>query len=179
VSAAEIEAAVQDKLGSSSLAKIVSCERAVDITQRWRSEGRRIVLTNGCFDLLHPGHVQLLERAKAEGDRLVVALNSDASVRRLKGPARPIQMQEARAFVMASMTPVDLVLLFDEDTPLAVVEAIRPDVLVKGADYTEAQVAGAESVRARGGRVVLVPLVAGHSTSAAIARAVCLSVAKG
>jgi D-beta-D-heptose 7-phosphate kinase/D-beta-D-heptose 1-phosphate adenosyltransferase len=177
VTATEIEAAAQDKSGSSSLAKIVSCERAVDMTRRWRSEGRRVVLTNGCFDLLHPGHVHLLQQAKDEGDRLVVALNSDASVRRLKGPARPIQTQEARAFVIASMAAVDLVLLFDEDTPLAIVEAICPDVLVKGADYTESQVVGAERVRASGGRIVLVPLIAGHSTSAAIARAVRLDVA--
>lgn len=178
VTAAELEAGTRIAAGGSAPAKFVSCELAVDITRQWRREGRRIVFTNGCFDLLHPGHVHLLQQASAEGDRLVVALNSDASVRRLKGPARPIQTQDARAFVMASMASVDLVFLFDEDTPLAAIEAIRPDVLVKGADYSEAQVVGAEIVRGSGGKVVLVPLVAGQSTSAAIARAARLDASK-
>ena len=141
------------------------------MARQWREEGHRVVFTNGCFDLLHPGHVRLLQRAKAEGDRLIVALNSDASVRHLKGPSRPIQDEDARAFVMSSMEPVDLVIVFHEDTPLVAIEAIRPDVLVKGADYTEAQVIGGNLVRASGGRIVLVPLEPGRSTTAAIERA--------
>lgn len=171
VTAAELVAAAQQQTGLSGTTKIVSRTAAAHMAQRWREAGNRVVFTNGCFDLLHPGHIRLLQRAKAEGDRLIVALNSDASVRRLKGSSRPIQNEDARAFVMASMEHVDLVIVFDEDTPLAVIEEIRPDVLAKGADYTEAQVVGGNLVRASGGRIVLVPLEPGHSTTAAIVRA--------
>ncbi|MGC9954249.1 MAG: D-glycero-beta-D-manno-heptose-7-phosphate kinase [Rhizomicrobium sp.] len=149
-------------------AKVVGLDAACAAAKSWRLQGRRVVFTNGCFDLLHPGHVRLLERARAEGDKLIVALNSDESVRRLKGPNRPIQNEAARAIVMASIGVVDLVTMFSEDTPLNAIDMIAPDVLVKGADYTEDQVVGGDLVRARGGRVVLVPLEAGHSTTGAI-----------
>lgn len=137
----------------------------------WRTEGRRIVLTNGCFDLLHPGHISLLAQAAGACDKLIVALNSDASVRRLKGDTRPIQPLEARARVIGALRGVDLVVAFEEDTPLALIAALEPDVLIKGADYTEDEVVGGDLVKARGGRVVLANLVAGESTSAMARRA--------
>ncbi|MSO73461.1 MAG: D-glycero-beta-D-manno-heptose-7-phosphate kinase [Rhodospirillaceae bacterium] len=135
----------------------------------WRRQGLKIGFTNGCFDLIHPGHVSLLNQASAACDRLIVGLNSDLSVKRLKGDGRPVQNEAARAAVMASLSPVDLVVIFSEDTPLALIEALRPDVLVKGADYTKEQIVGAEVVESYGGRVVLAGLVAAHSTSATIA----------
>jgi D-beta-D-heptose 7-phosphate kinase/D-beta-D-heptose 1-phosphate adenosyltransferase len=126
--------------------------------------------TNGCFDLLHPGHVHLLEQARAMCDRLIVGINSDASVKRLKGPARPVQQEAARAAVLASLASVDLVCLFEDDTPLAILNEIKPDLLVKGADYTVAQVVGAREVESWGGRVALAELLPGHSTTATLAR---------
>ena len=153
-------------------AKIVSLEAAARLAGTWREQGRRIVLTNGCFDILHPGHVRLIQRARGEGDKLIVAINSDASTRRLKGAGRPVHAQTARALVMSALSAVDLVLIFDEDTPLAAIEAILPDVLVKGADYAVDEVVGGDVVIAHGGRVVLVPLEPGHSTTAAIDKAV-------
>ena len=120
---------------------------------------------NGCFDLIHPGHVRLLSEARAACDRLIVALNTDASVKRLKGPSRPLQNEMARATVMASMAPVDLVTLFDEDTPYEMIQALRPDILVKGSDYTVDQVVGADLVQGWGGKVVLAELVDGQSTT--------------
>src|SRR5207244_2227816 len=125
------------------------------IAQSWHKEGKQIVVTNGCFDLLHPGHIRTLERARAEGDALIVAWNSDQSVRRLKGAKRPIQNEAARAVVIASVGVVDLVVVFSEDSPRNLIEQLRPHVLVKGADYQEEQVVGGDLVRARGGRVVL------------------------
>ncbi len=136
----------------------------------WRAAGLRIGFTNGCFDLIHPGHVRLLARARARCDRLVVGLNSDASVRRLKGPDRPVQSETARATVMASMASADLVVLFEEDTPQRLIEAIIPDLLFKGADYTLDQVVGGEFVMRRGGRVELIPLEEGFSTTNTIRR---------
>lgn len=150
---------------------LVSLDEAKAVVDGWRAAGARVVFTNGCFDLLHPGHVSLLEAAAREGDRLVVALNTDASVRRLKGPSRPVQDEAARARVMGALRCVDLVVLFDEDTPLRTIETLLPDVLVKGADYREDQVVGADVVKANGGRVALVDLVAGRSTSALVAKA--------
>ena len=119
----------------------------------WHRSGLKVGFANGCFDLIHPGHVRLLSEARAACDRLVVALNTDASVKRLKGPTRPLQNEMARATVMASMSPVDLVILFDEDTPLEMIQALRPDVLVKGSDYTVDQVVGGDLVKAWGGKV--------------------------
>jgi rfaE bifunctional protein nucleotidyltransferase chain/domain len=130
-----------------------------------------VVFTNGVFDLLHPGHVELLESARAEGAALVVGVNSDTSVRRLgKGADRPLAPQEARARVLAGLAAVDCVVLFDEDTPQSLIEALAPDVLVKGADYARDAIVGADWVEARGGRVVRVPLVPGFSTTSLVER---------
>ena len=139
---------------------------------RWRERQRGpVVFTNGVFDLLHVGHVALLEAARAEGGALVVGVNSDASVRRLdKGTDRPIVPEGERARLLAALACVDCVVLFDEETPLALIERLRPDVLVKGADYARAAIVGADQVEARGGRVVRVPLVPGASTTALLAR---------
>ncbi len=136
----------------------------------WRIAGKRIVFTNGCYDLLHAGHLSLLHGAARLGDVLVLAINSDASVRRLKGPERPLVPQVERAALLAALACVDAVTVFDEDTPLAVIEAVRPDVLVKGADYNADQVVGREVVEAYGGRVALVPLLPQKSTSALVER---------
>lgn len=146
--------------------------RSLAEARAWR-EGQAgpVVFTNGVFDLLHPGHVELLEAARAEGDALVVALNSDASARRLgKGPGRPVASERARARVLAALAAVDCVVLFDEDTPLATIEALRPDVLVKGADYAREDIVGAGVVEARGGRVVRIPLVPDHSSTRLVER---------
>ena len=130
-----------------------------------------VVFTNGVFDLLHPGHVELLEAARAEGAALVVGVNSDASVRRLgKGAGRPVAGQDARARVLAGLAAVDCVVLFDEDTPQSLLEALAPDVLVKGADYAREAIVGADWIEARGGRVVRVPLLPGFSTSSLVER---------
>jgi D-beta-D-heptose 7-phosphate kinase/D-beta-D-heptose 1-phosphate adenosyltransferase len=131
----------------------------------WRAQGLRVGFTNGCFDLLHPGHVKVLAKARAECDRLVVGLNGDASVRRLKGEGRPVQNALARADVLAALEAVDLVVLFEQDTPLELIERLRPTVLVKGGDYRREDVIGREVVEADGGHVVLVELVPGHSTT--------------
>lgn len=129
------------------------------------------MFTNGVFDLLHPGHVDVLRGARAEGAHLVVGVNSDASVRRLgKGPERPVRSERDRAYVLAALECVDAVVIFDEDTPAALVAALQPDVLVKGGDYRPDEVAGGDTVRARGGRVVIIPLTEGHSTTATIAK---------
>ena len=153
---------------SGGTGKILDRRQAADVLGRERSRGRRVVFTNGCFDLLHAGHVSLLEQARAKGDLLVVAVNSDASVRRLKGPERPLVSEADRTHVLAALDAVGLVVVFEEDTPMALIEAFRPDVLVKGGDYTEDQIVGAELVRSYGGRVETIPLVAGRSTTALI-----------
>jgi D-beta-D-heptose 7-phosphate kinase/D-beta-D-heptose 1-phosphate adenosyltransferase len=127
--------------------------------------GQRFVFTNGCFDVIHPGHVELLHRAKEMGHYLLVGLNTDRSVRALKGPTRPVQSEDARAIVVSSLASVDGVVLFDEDTPLEVIRALVPDVLVKGGDYTPDQVVGRDVVERAGGRIAIVPLVPGHSSS--------------
>ena len=131
---------------------------------------RRVVFTNGCFDLLHPGHVRLLSQARALGDVLIVGLNSDASVRRLKGESRPVLSEHDRAEVLGGLDAVDFVTVFDEDTPEELIRVIRPNVLVKGGDYTEESVVGAQMVRSWGGEVVLVPLVPGRSTTSMVER---------
>jgi D-beta-D-heptose 7-phosphate kinase/D-beta-D-heptose 1-phosphate adenosyltransferase len=135
-----------------------------------RASGARIVFTNGCFDLLHPGHVRYLSDARALGDVLVVGLNSDASVRRLKGPGRPVLRAAERAEVLSGLTAVDHLVLFEEDTPQAVIAALAPDVLVKGADWPDEEIVGRELVLARGGRVERIALVPGVSTSEIIRR---------
>lgn len=127
-----------------------------------------MVFTNGVFDLLHPGHVDVLRGARERGDALVVGLNSDASVRRLKGPERPVRTEADRAYVLASLEAVDAVTVFDEDTPLELVKVLRPDVIVKGGDYSPDTVVGAAEVRSWGGECVIIPLTPGHSTTAII-----------
>ncbi|MBI4515113.1 MAG: D-glycero-beta-D-manno-heptose 1-phosphate adenylyltransferase [Deltaproteobacteria bacterium] len=137
----------------------------------WRRAGRRIVFTNGCFDLLHVGHVRYLSAARRLGDVLVVGVNSDVSVRRLgKGAGRPLVPQAARAEVLAALAPVDAVVIFTQDTPLALIELVQPDVLVKGGDWRPERIVGAEIVRARGGRVRSLRFAPGFSTSALVAR---------
>jgi D-beta-D-heptose 7-phosphate kinase/D-beta-D-heptose 1-phosphate adenosyltransferase len=150
--------------------KVATAEEAASRVARWHASGLKVGFANGCFDLIHPGHVRLLREARAACDKLVVALNTDASVKRLKGPSRPVQNETARATVMASLAPVDLVTLFDDDTPLELIRTLRPDVLVKGSDYTVATVVGAADVASWGGRVLLVDLQEGHSTSSTIRR---------
>lgn len=137
----------------------------------WRQAASgRVVFTNGVFDLLHPGHVDVLVGARRCGDALVVGLNSDASVRRLKGPERPVRSEAERAYVLAAFEAVDAVVLFAEDTPIEVVRALEPDVIVKGGDYAESTIVGAAEVRARGGDVVVIPLTPGQSTTSIIAK---------
>ena len=150
--------------------KVLSLEQLRVRTSAWRSAGQSIVFTNGCFDLLHIGHIALLEDARREGDRLIVAINSDASVRGLKGASRPIMGERERARILAALTAVDAVVLFEDPTPLVLIEALRPDVIVKGGDYSEETVVGAKEVRSWGGRVKIVPTVEGFSTTELIAR---------
>ncbi len=135
----------------------------------WRAAGRRVVLTNGCFDILHPGHVTLHEAARREGNLLVVAINSDASVTRLKGEGRPLLPEAERAEAVRALESVDEVVIYDEETPIEVVRALQPDVLVKGADWAADEIVGRAEVEQSGGRVVRVALVPGHSTSAIVA----------
>ena len=138
---------------------------------RWRATvNGAVVFTNGVFDLLHPGHVDVVDAARREGDVLVVGVNSDASVRRLKGPERPVRSEADRAFVLAALESVDVVVVFDEDTPFSLVQALQPDVIVKGGDYAPASIVGADIVAARGGRVVVVPIRVGQSTTSIIER---------
>ncbi len=151
--------------GSGKLAGIEELQRRVE---GWRKAKLKIGFTNGCFDLLHPGHVSLLAQARVACDRLIVGLNSDASVTRLKGKGRPVQSEAARATVLGSLASVDAVSIFADDTPLGLIEALRPDVLVKGADYTLSKVVGAKLVQSYGGKIVLARLAPGHSTSATI-----------
>ncbi len=153
-----------------ALRKVASRAATVEQVERWRRRGWRIGFTNGCFDLLHPGHVHLLEQARSWCDRLVVGLNSDASVKRLKGAARPIQAEAARAAVLASLASVDCVTVFDEDTPIDLIRLLRPEVLVKGADYTVDQVVGGELLGEWSGQVRLAELLPGQSTTATVAR---------
>lgn len=151
-------------------AKVMPLTSAQDQVDSWRRAGKRIGFTNGCFDLLHPGHISLIGQARAACDKLVLGLNSDASVSRLKGPTRPIQPESARASVLAALSNVDLVVVFGEDTPLTLIQALKPDVLVKGADYAKSEVVGAMDVESWGGRVLLADLVDGQSTTGTIAK---------
>jgi len=140
-----------------------------DDARRWRASlSGRLVFTNGVFDLLHPGHIDLPTAARARGDNLVVGLNTDDSVRRLKGPARPVRSEAERAYVLAALESVDAVVMFEEDTPLELVMAIRPNVIVKGGDYSESTIVGAREVREWGGEVEIVPLTPGQSTTSII-----------
>ncbi|HTI08869.1 MAG TPA: D-glycero-beta-D-manno-heptose 1-phosphate adenylyltransferase [Puia sp.] len=136
--------------------------------RRWRLLGKTVAFTNGCFDILHQGHIASLSDAAREADYLIVGVNSDASTRRLKGEQRPINDEQARAMLLASLLMVDAVIIFNEDTPLELIEAVEPEVLVKGGDYTLEQIVGAKEVLASGGRVVINPIVPGYSTTGLI-----------
>lgn len=149
---------------------LVDAETASEKVAAWKKKGYRIVFTNGCFDLLHPGHVHYLQQAKSLGDILVVGLNDDASVRRLKGPSRPVNPLEHRACMLAALKPVDMVVAFGEDTPLNLIRMLQPDVLVKGGDYSMDEIVGAREVRNSGGEVVIIPFLKGHSSSSLIER---------
>ena len=150
--------------------KIRSPQGLVAAVRRWRRQGKRIVLTNGCFDLLHRGHVTLLAQAKRLGDVLIVAINSDRSVRALKGNSRPLVPQRDRATLLAALSSVDVVTIFDQSTPQHLIALLKPDVLVKGADWRPGGIVGEDLVRRRGGRVVRIPLVSGYSTTNVLKR---------
>lgn len=149
----------------SSADKIYSTETLLPQLQKWRDAGLKIVFTNGCFDLLHLGHVDYLEKARALGDKLILGLNTDRSIRCLKGEARPLQDEMARARIMASLLFVDAVILFDEETPYNLIKLVQPDILVKGDDYQPENIVGADIVQAKGGEVKTVSLVKGYSTT--------------
>ena len=150
---------------------MLSIPEAVTLVESRRRLGLRIVFTNGVFDLLHPGHVRYLQAARREGDVLIVGINSDRSVRATKGPSRPIMPEHERAEVLEALACVDAVVVFDEETPAAIIAALQPDVLVKGADWAADAIVGRDTVEARGGRVVRMPIESGWSTSAIIERA--------
>ena len=140
-------------------------ERTQSVIHSWKQSGQRIVFTNGCFDILHEGHLEYLQITANLGDRLIIGLNSDASVSRLKGHSRPINKLSFRQRLLSSLRFVDLVLPFEQDTPASLIEAIRPDVLVKGGDYTKQEIVGADFVESYGGSVIIVPFVDGYSSS--------------
>ena len=171
VTADELAAELQSGQLAPAEKKIVSADRARDLVEAWRAKGGKIGFTNGCFDLIHPGHIFLLNQARARVDKLVVGLNGDASVRRLKGKGRPVQDQTARAIVLASLAMVDLVVIFGEDTPDSLIRALKPDLLVKGADYKREEIVGADFVSSYGGEVMLAELMPQHSTTSLIGRA--------
>jgi len=150
--------------------RVVTIDEAARLAARLQAEGRAVVFTNGVFDLLHPGHVRYLTEARRLGDALIVGLNSDRSVKANKGPARPIMPEAERAEIMAALACVDAVVIFDEETPQALVNRLQPDVLAKGADWAADRIVGRDVVEARGGRVVRIPLAAGYSTTAILAR---------
>jgi D-beta-D-heptose 7-phosphate kinase / D-beta-D-heptose 1-phosphate adenosyltransferase len=156
--------------GNSDDGPLVSREEAVALRKEWAQQGLTVGIANGCFDLLHPGHISLIRQAAGACDRLIIALNSDASVKRLKGRDRPVQSERSRASVIGAIKGVSAVTVFDEDTPLELLQALEPDVLIKGADYAENEVVGADLVKARGGRIVLATLVPGQSTTTLIER---------
>ena len=139
--------------------------KSIDLIRTWEESGYSIGFTNGCFDIIHPGHISLLHHAKNECDKLVVGLNSDSSVEKLKGKDRPIQKENARATVLLALKDVDVVIIFNEETPIKLIELIKPDVLIKGGDYKIDEIVGAEFIRQTGGRVVLSDYKNGHSTS--------------
>src|SRR5688572_3717169 len=150
--------------------KIFTAETLLPELQKWRSEGQKIVFTNGCFDLLHLGHVDYLEKARQLGDKLVLGLNTDTSIKRLKGEERPLQDEMARARIMASLLFVDAVVLFSEDTPYELIKLVQPDILVKGDDYSPENIVGADIVKEKGGEIKTIPFVKGYSTSNIVAK---------
>ncbi|MBA9076023.1 MULTISPECIES: D-glycero-beta-D-manno-heptose 1-phosphate adenylyltransferase [Rufibacter] len=150
--------------------KILSLPQLLAKVAQWRQQGQKVVFTNGCFDIVHMGHVDYLEKARLLGDKLVLGLNTDQSVSRLKGPTRPLQDEMSRSRVMASFWFVDAIVLFDQETPYELIKAVQPDVLVKGDDYTVETIVGHEVVLANGGEVKTIPLVQGYSTSQVVAK---------
>jgi len=154
--------------------KILSVEALIEMRLRWRRDQRRVVFTNGCFDILHRGHVEYLQAARLAGDVLIVGLNSDDSVRRLKGEGRPILPFEDRAYLLAALEAVNYVCGFDEDTPLQLIEKLIPDILIKGADYRPEEIVGKEVVEKNGGKIITVPLVPQRSTSNIIQKIISL-----
>lgn len=169
-SASEMAAALRQRERDAGQSKTATLDGARTLANAWRAQGFKVGFTNGVFDLLHPGHVSLLRQARSACDKLIVGINSDASVKRLKGETRPIQNDASRALVLGSLASVDAVVIFPDDTPLAVIDALRPDVLVKGADYTVETVVGSDIVLSYGGKVLLAVLEDGHSTTATVAR---------
>ncbi len=159
------------KLSETPETKILIKEELIKKVNHWRSGNKKIVFTNGCFDMLHPGHIYSLLQASKEGDCLVIGINADISVKKLKGKDRPVNTESSRALVVASLAMVDAVCIFSEETPLELIKSILPDVLVKGGDYTVDQIAGAKEVIAAGGKVVLNPILEGYSTTAIIRKA--------
>jgi rfaE bifunctional protein nucleotidyltransferase chain/domain len=151
-----------------ALPRVLTQPAVKRFVDRLRADGRRIVFTNGVYDLLHPGHVRYLQHARSLGDALIVGVNADASVRRIKGPSRPINPEEERAEIVAALECVDAAVVFDEDTPAEIVRLVQPDILVKGADWPADQIVGRDTVEARGGRVVLTEVEPGFSTTAII-----------
>ena len=158
------------KIDRPGAARVLTEAQAVALVADERSAGRRIVFTNGIFDLLHPGHVRYLQQARTLGDLLIVGLNADESVRRNKGPGRPITPQDERAEVLAALASVDAVVVFPEDTPADIIRRVQPDILVKGTGWPADQSSGRDTVEARGGRVVLVPVEPGYSTTSIVER---------
>jgi D-beta-D-heptose 7-phosphate kinase/D-beta-D-heptose 1-phosphate adenosyltransferase len=148
---------------------LITTQELAEMRPNWRAENKRVVFTNGCFDILHRGHVEYLQKARAHGDLLVVGLNSDDSMRRLKGEGRPVVPQEDRAIILAALACVDFVIYFEEDTPANLIALVQPEVLVKGADYQINEIVGHEVVQARGGEVVRIPLTPGRATRDVIA----------
>ncbi len=165
VSQTELLKTLVSEDGQSQIDKICDLAQLTELVHHWKSSHQKVVFTNGCFDLLHAGHVTYLEAAKKTGDKLILGLNTDRSVSALKGPTRPVVHEGDRARVLAALASVDAVVLFDDDTPLQLIDAIRPDIIVKGDDYTEDQVVGGTEVKSWGGSVKLIPLVQGRSTS--------------
>ena len=166
----DIDDALRHSDAGATGTKVKDLARAQDLIRLWRRQGHTIGLATGCFDLLHPGHLTVISQAKAHCDRLIIGLNSDASTRRLKGPTRPVQSEAVRAQMLAALEAVDLAIIFGEDTPAQLIEAIKPDVFVKGADYTVDQLPEAKIVQGYGGRIVLAELAPGHSTTSTIAK---------
>ncbi len=150
--------------------KIFTLPQVLARISAWRTTGKTIAFTNGCFDILHEGHIFSLSQAASEADFLVVGVNSDNSTKRLKGPERPVNNEQSRALLLASLVVVDAVVIFEEDTPLHLIQAVMPDVLVKGGDYTIVQVVGSKEVMANGGRVIINPIVEGFSTTGIIGK---------
>jgi D-beta-D-heptose 7-phosphate kinase/D-beta-D-heptose 1-phosphate adenosyltransferase len=148
--------------------KIMTIKEAQSVIAGWKLLGKTVGFTNGCFDILHPGHIYSLSQTAKEADYLIVGLNSDASVKRLKGPERPINNTDSRAIILSNLIMVDMVVVFEEDTPLELIKALEPNILVKGGDYTIEQIVGAKEVIAAGGRVIINPIIEGHSTTSII-----------